>query len=128
MIALLLTLASFTACAAAGLWAIGALSARHLGSEDAPALAAEPEDPWVARDGGSTTGRHVWAGQTTGGALRTPPDCAAIVVGPPKSGKTRKVIAPTLAGLGWPGACYLDQGRHPQDCGTPREAGSGRGV
>ncbi len=31
------------------------------------------------------------------GVLRTPADCAAIVVGPPKSGKTRKVIAPTLA-------------------------------
>ena len=39
----------------------------------------------------------MWAGQTAGGVLRTPPDCAAIVVGPPKAGKTRKVIAPTLA-------------------------------
>jgi type IV secretion system protein VirD4 len=97
MIALLLALASFTTCAVGGLWAIGALSVRHLGSEDAPTPAAEPDDPWVVRDGGSTTGRHVWAGQTATGALRTPPDCAAIVVGPPKAGKTRKVIAPTLA-------------------------------
>ena len=42
-------------------------------------------------------GTHVWAGQAGDGVLRTPADCAAIVVGPPKSGKTRKVIAPTLA-------------------------------
>ena len=98
MIGLLLALASFTTCAVGGLWAIGALGAGQRASEvDAPAPRGEPDDPWIARDGASTTGRHVWAGQTATGALRTPPDCAAIVVGPPKSGKTRKVIAPTLA-------------------------------
>jgi type IV secretory pathway TraG/TraD family ATPase VirD4 len=102
MIALLLALASFTTCLVGGFWAIGALSAGHLGGEDAPAPPAEPDDPWIARDGASTTGRHVWAGQTATGALRTPPDCAAIVVGPPKSGKTRKVIAPTLAAWAGP--------------------------
>jgi type IV secretion system protein VirD4 len=97
VIALLLALASFTTCAVGGLLAIEALSASHEREADAPVAAVEREDPWVARDAGSTTGRHVWAGQTATGALRTPPDCAAIVVGPPKSGKTRKVIAPTLA-------------------------------
>ena len=74
MIALLLALASFTTCLVGGFWAIGALSAGHLGGEDAPAPPAEPDDPWIARDGASTTGRHVWAGQTATGALRTPPD------------------------------------------------------
>jgi hypothetical protein len=98
MIALLFALVSFAACTAGGLWATRAFGAAQLASQArAPAPPAEPDDPWVARGGGSTTGRHVWAGKTATGALRTPPDCAAIVVGPPKSGKTRKVIAPTLA-------------------------------
>jgi type IV secretion system protein VirD4 len=34
--------------------------------------------------------------------LRSPPGCAAIIVGPPKAGKTRKVIAPTFAAWAGP--------------------------
>jgi len=98
MIALLLTLVSFAGCTAGGLWATRAFGAAQRASEaSVPAPPAEPDDPWIARSGASIAGTHVWAGQTAGGALRTPPDCAAIVVGPPKAGKTRKVIAPTLA-------------------------------
>ena len=99
MIALLLTLTSFAAFTAAGLWATRALSAAQRESQArVPAPPAEPEDPWIARpDAASIAGTHVWAGQTTAGVLHTPADCAAIVVGPPKAGKTRKVIAPTLA-------------------------------
>ena len=99
MIAPALTLASFAAFAAGGLWATRALgAAQRAGRARASAPRAEPEDPWIARpEASSIAGTHVWAGQTTGGVLRTPPDCAAIVVGPPRAGKTRKVIAPTLA-------------------------------
>ncbi|MGO9249002.1 MAG: type IV secretory system conjugative DNA transfer family protein [Solirubrobacteraceae bacterium] len=99
MIALLLTLTSFAAFTAAGLWVTRALSAaQREGQARVPAPPAEPEDPWIARpDAASIAGTHVWAGQTTAGVLHTPADCAAIVVGPPKAGKTRKVIAPTLA-------------------------------
>jgi type IV secretory pathway TraG/TraD family ATPase VirD4 len=98
MTALLLALVSFAACTAGGLWATRAFgAARRAGQARAPAPPTEPDDPWIARSGASIAGTHVWAGQTTGGALRTPPDCAAIVVGPPRAGKTRKVIAPTLA-------------------------------
>ena len=42
-------------------------------------------------------GDECLGGHADDGVLRTPADCAAIIVGPPKSGKTRKVIAPTLA-------------------------------
>jgi type IV secretion system protein VirD4 len=98
MIALLLTLVSFAGCTAGGLWATRAFGAAQRASEaSVPAPPAEPDDPWIARSSASIAGTHVWAGQTTAGALRTPADCAAIVVGPPKAGKTRKVIAPTLA-------------------------------
>ena len=98
MIALLLTLVSFAGCMAGGLWATRAFGAAHRASEaSVPAPPAEPDDPWIARSSASIAGTHVWAGQTAAGALRTPADCAAIVVGPPKAGKTRKVIAPTLA-------------------------------
>jgi type IV secretion system protein VirD4 len=100
MIALLLAAVSFGACAWAGLWALRAFgTAQHAAREvSLPALPAEPDDPWIARDrGASVAGTHVWAGQAAGGVLRSPPGCAAIIVGPPKSGKTRKVIAPTLA-------------------------------
>ena len=99
MIALLLTLTSFAAFTAAGLRATRALSAaQREGQARVPAPPVEPEDPWIARpEAASIAGTHVWAGQTTAGVLRTPADCAAIIVGPPKAGKTRKVIAPTLA-------------------------------
>jgi type IV secretory pathway TraG/TraD family ATPase VirD4 len=98
MIALLLTLASFAGCTAGGLWATRAFGTAQRASEaSVPAPPAEPDDPWIARSGASIAGTHVWAGQTAAGVLRTPADCAAIVVGPPKAGKTRKVIAPTLA-------------------------------
>jgi type IV secretion system protein VirD4 len=97
MSGLLLALASFAACTAGGLWATRALGARQRAEQPAPEPARERDDPWIARSGVSIAGTHVWAGQTTGGVLRTPADCAAIVVGPPKAGKTRKVIAPTLA-------------------------------
>ena len=92
----LLALVSFALCVAGGAWAIGALADRD-GEEDPPAAAGAPVDPWIARSGGPAAGTHVWAGETAGGVLRSPADCAAIVVGPPRSGKTRKVIAPTLA-------------------------------
>lgn len=79
------------------MWAIRALSARQHTAEPVIDAPAEPDDPWIARQGASIAGTHVWAGQTAGGMLRTPADCAAIAVGPPRAGKTRKVIAPTLA-------------------------------
>ncbi len=98
MIALLLMLASFATCATAGLWAVRAIGdASRTRDADPRTTAVEPDDPWLARPGPPTVGRHVWAGRTGDGVLRTPADCAAIIVGPPKSGKTRKVIAPTLA-------------------------------
>jgi type IV secretion system protein VirD4 len=98
MIALLLMLASFATCATAGLWAVHAIGdAPRTRDADLVTPAVEPDDPWLARPESPTVGRHVWAGRTGDGVLRTPADCAAIVVGPPKAGKTRKVIAPTLA-------------------------------
>jgi len=98
VIALLLTLGSFAGCTAGGLWAVRAVGVvQRTRQVEAPLPAAEPDDPWIAPTGASIVGTHVWAGQTTAGVLRTPADCAAIVVGPPKAGKTRKVIAPTLA-------------------------------
>lgn len=102
MTALLLLAMSFTGFAAAGLWVL-----RGMGEADRPSRAralpaGEPDDPWVARTAPSVAGRSVWAGRVDGGVLRTPPDCAAIVVGPPKAGKTRKVIAPTLAAWAGP--------------------------
>lgn len=102
MTALLVIAMSFTVFAAAGLWVL-----RGMGEADRPSRAralpaGEPDDPWVARTAPSVAGRSVWAGRVDGGVLRTPPDCAAIVVGPPKAGKTRKVIAPTLAAWAGP--------------------------
>ena len=93
---LLLALVSFAGCAAGGLWLIGVL--RDRAPERAPVPARLPDDPWIAPpEEGSIAGTHVWAGRTRDGVLRSPADCAAIIVGPPRSGKTRKVIAPTLA-------------------------------
>lgn len=98
MIALLLMLASFAGCTAVGLWVTRAFGAVQRASEArVPVPPAEPDDPWIARSGVSIAGTHVWAGKTTGGVLRTPADSSTIIVGPPKAGKTRKVIAPTLA-------------------------------
>lgn len=55
-------------------------------------------DEWLAQPDRGTAGWHVWAGRAEGGGvLRSPAQSAAIVVGPPRSGKTRKVIAPTVA-------------------------------
>ncbi|MGH2854320.1 MAG: type IV secretory system conjugative DNA transfer family protein [Solirubrobacteraceae bacterium] len=98
MISLLLLLGSFAACTAGGLWALSEFAAaRGSGDADTTEAADEPDDPWLAWRGAVAAGRHVWAGIAAGGVLRTPVDCAAIIVGPPRAGKTRKVIAPTLA-------------------------------
>ena len=103
MIALLLLLTSFGASIAGGLWVLRTLTLHHgfVGNAPVPLPAAtttvEPLDPWIAKRDATITGTHVWAGQTEDGVLRSPADCAAIIVGPPRSGKTRKVIAPTLA-------------------------------
>jgi hypothetical protein len=72
MSGLLLALASFAACTAGGLWATRALGARQHAEQPVPEPARERDDPWIARSGASIAGTHVWAGQTTGGALRTP--------------------------------------------------------
>jgi hypothetical protein len=96
MIALLLIATSFAACATAGLWVLRSVNVSNHRPSGARALPpAGPDEPWVARTPPSIAGTHVWAGQAEAGALRTPPDCAAIIVGPPKAGKTRKVIAST---------------------------------
>ncbi len=102
MIALLLIAASFAACAATGLWLIRGIGGANKSSRARALPPAEPDDPWVARAAPSMAGTSVWAGQADGGVLRTPPSCAAIIVGPPKAGKTRKVIAPTLAAWAGP--------------------------
>ncbi len=98
MIALLLTLMSFAGCTAGGLWATRAFGAAQRASEvESSRQPLSLMTRGLPASGASIAGTHVWAGQTAGGVLRTPADCAAIVVGPPKAGKTRKVIAPTLA-------------------------------
>jgi type IV secretion system protein VirD4 len=102
MIALLLIAASFAACATAGLWVIRGMGgvSRPSGARALPP--AGPDDPWVAHAPPSMAGTSVWAGHADSGVLRTPPGCAAIIVGPPRAGKTRKVIAPTLAAWAGP--------------------------
>jgi type IV secretion system protein VirD4 len=97
IVSLLLALVSFAGCVAGGLWLVGELAAHRDSGEKAPVAARTSDDPWIAQPEGSIAGTHVWAGRTTEGVLRSPVDCAAIIVGPPRSGKTRKVIAPTLA-------------------------------
>jgi Type IV secretory system Conjugative DNA transfer len=103
-ISLLLAVVSFAGCVTGGLWLIGVLRERAP-RERAPVMARVPDDPWIAQPERSIAGRHVWAGRTGDGVLRSPADCAAIIVGPPRSGKTRKVIAPTLAG--WDGPALV---------------------
>ena len=105
MITLALIAASFAACLAAGLWALRSTGGGGRASRPLAPATAAPLDPWVARAAQPTAGTHVWGGQVEGGVLRSPPDCAAIVVGPPRSGKTRKVIAPTLAA--WDGPALV---------------------
>jgi type IV secretion system protein VirD4 len=98
MTGVLLALASFAAFTTAGMWALRSLTVpRHVEETPPGGVDAGPDDPWLARRGAAVAGTHVWAGRVEGGVLRSPADCAAIVVGPPRSGKTRKVIAPTLA-------------------------------
>jgi type IV secretion system protein VirD4 len=97
MIGLLFALGSFAALAAAGLHVVRRLDVSSRAVQVGPAAPVVTQDPWISRTAGSVVGRHVWAGRSTEGVLRTPPDSAAIIVGPPKAGKTRKVIAPTLA-------------------------------
>ncbi len=90
--------ATFAACGFGALWILQSYNAEYSERETGvPIEVGDADDAWLALDAGAVLGRHVWAGQTAGGVLRSPPDCAAIVVGPPRSGKTRKVIAPTLA-------------------------------
>jgi type IV secretion system protein VirD4 len=102
MIALLLTAASFAVCVGAGLWVVGGMGTATRSSRARVLAPPEPDDPWVANAPPSTAGTCVWAGHANGGVLRTPPNCAAIIVGPPKAGKTRKLIAPTLAAWAGP--------------------------
>ncbi|HEV3322656.1 MAG TPA: hypothetical protein VG147_10795 [Solirubrobacteraceae bacterium] len=128
IVSLLLALVSFAGCVAGGLWLVGELAAHRDSGDKVPVTARAPDDPWIAQLEGSIAGTHVWAGRTAEGVLRSPVDCAAIVVGPPRSGKTRKVIAPTLGVLGGAGARHLDEGRHPRDRRAPRELRPGRGV
>src|SRR6202012_3378379 len=54
-------------------------------------------DSWLSAQREPTPGLHIWAGTAPAGLLRTPAGRAAILAGPPESGKTRYVIAPTLA-------------------------------
>lgn len=75
---------------------------RSLTREDVAVEPEAPPDLWIAAGLPVRVGAHVWAGRTPEGVLRTPSRSAAIVVGPPRSGKTRKVIAPTIAA--WEGA------------------------
>lgn len=109
----ILLLLGFTVCV--GGWAVVPVlvdetrAARRLKlprkDKDAADAAEEPEgqaDSWIAGGLPARVGAHVWAGRTREGVLRTPAGSAAIVVGPPRSGKTRRVIAPTIAG--WEGA------------------------
>jgi hypothetical protein len=86
----LLILVSFAACVAGGWRVLRGMGADD-GYSDARALpAAGSDDPWVARTPPANAGTHVYAGRVEDGVLWTPPDSAAIIVGPPKSGKTRK--------------------------------------
>jgi len=117
MTALLLIAASFATCVTAGLWVI-----RGMGGASTPGRAralppAGPDDPWVAHAPPSMAGTCVWAGHADGGVLRTPPGCAAIVVGPPRAGKTRKVIAPTLAAWAGPALVTSTKGDILQSAG-----------
>jgi type IV secretory pathway TraG/TraD family ATPase VirD4 len=97
VVSLLLALVSFAGCVVGGLWLVGELAAHRDLGEKTPVTARTSDDPWIAQPEGSIAGTHVWAGHSASGVLRSPADCEAIVVGPPRSGKTRKVIAPTLA-------------------------------
>lgn len=97
MIGFLFALISFAALAATGLHVVRRLDVRSRVVQVGPVVPVVPQDPWISQRAGSVVGRHVWAGRSTEGVLRTPADSAAIIVGPPKAGKTRKVIAPTLS-------------------------------
>ncbi len=100
-----LILASFAACAAGGWRLLRGTGTAEGWSKERVLPAGELEDPWVARSPPALAGTHVYAGRVEDGVLWTPPDCAAIIVGPPRSGKTRKVIAPTLAA--WAGPAFV---------------------
>ncbi|MGH2879969.1 MAG: type IV secretory system conjugative DNA transfer family protein [Solirubrobacteraceae bacterium] len=96
MIAIVLLLVSVGVC---GWVAINALSFWKFSAPPVPVPPRRidaPGDPWVARRAPSQLGRRVWAGTVDDGVFHGPVDSAAIIVGPPRSGKTRKVIAPTL--------------------------------
>lgn len=97
VIGFLFALISFAALAATGLHVVRRLDVRSRVVQVGPVVPVVPQDPWISQRAGSVVGRHVWAGRSTEGVLRTPADSAAIIVGPPKAGKTRKVIAPTLS-------------------------------
>ena len=94
----LIALMSFGGCAAVSFGFIRALGQRWRPREHAPASKPSDadSDAWMVRQEHLLAGTHVWAGQMGGELLRTPADSAAIVVGPPRAGKTRKVIGPTL--------------------------------
>lgn len=85
MIGFLFALISFAALAAAGLHVVQRLDVRSRAVQVGPVMPVVPQDPWISQTAGSVVGRHVWAGRSTEGVLRTPPDSAAIIVGPPKA-------------------------------------------
>jgi type IV secretion system protein VirD4 len=105
MTALLLIAASFAACTAAGLGVLRGMGGASRPRKPRAWAPLDFADTWVSPVAPLTPGTRVWAGFVEGGVLSTPPDCAAIIVGPPRSGKTRKVIAPTLAA--WDGPALV---------------------
>jgi len=91
----IVALASFAGCLGVGYLLVASRGRRR--DEEPTRDRATAKDGWVADASEPSAGTHVWVGRAPSGLLRTPPSCAAIVAGPPRSGKTRKVIAPTLA-------------------------------
>ncbi len=104
---LILILLSFAVCTACAMWVLRAWTTDTGTRGPAVQVLAEADDPWITRreSTSSIAGWHVWAGQAEDGVLRSPEGSAAIIVGPPKAGKTRKVIAPTLAS--WDGPALV---------------------
>jgi type IV secretory pathway TraG/TraD family ATPase VirD4 len=98
--AVIVALASFAGCLGVGYLLVA--SRGRQGDEEPRRDPATASGGWVAEGSEPSAGTHVWVGRAAGGLLRTPPSCAAIIAGPPRSGKTRKVIAPTLASWAGP--------------------------
>lgn len=97
MSALLTAAASFIACGAAAAYGPRLVAGSRARRPARNETKSPPADAWLAEQSRLVLGSHVWAGHAANGLLRSPAGSAAIVVGPPKAGKTRKVIAPTIA-------------------------------